>query len=482
MTNCIFWLMTYYVALSACKLSMFCVEQYRANIAEKKAADVTQRPLQSLEPHSPTGSDSPPPWDSVATSVIIVKKKDEEKDSGSDSRDASPGGESGSPSASDTPKKSGKWSMVTSQYPSIVSFLLIFAVGAPVAAGTGDSRFLDGCFIWFFWISAVRGQRCFKQSKFFPKNPRCKSAVSTLLNPVLITVLFMLAYTRAKASALGVAVSWVLDEFSQGSPLYAIWTAGATGNRLDNNRASYFGAGDLALSILEVGILIWGFKLFECRRQLFSAAGIVTVVISIAVAAANVYLSVLLGVVCNLDAPEALAFAARSTTLALAKPAIEAVGGNVPANAGLVVANGILGQVLYPFALPCMGIKKEADATQPQGSAAEGRALLNKDTADATKPDSPPRSPIIESTPDLSPPTPIAFENDPDDAITIAAGIAIGINGAAMGVAYLVENKSRAAPYAALAMTIFGVFTVVFTTVQPFTAALIALARKSIHA
>ncbi len=38
---------------------------------------------------------------------------------------------------------------------------------------------------------------------------------------------------------------------------------------------------------------------------------------------------------------------------------------------------------------------------------------------------------------------------------------------AAMGTAYLYEDGSRAAPYAALSMTMFGVMTVVFTSIRP---------------
>jgi putative effector of murein hydrolase len=65
-----------------------------------------------------------------------------------------------------------------------------------------------------------------------------------------------------------------------------------------------------------------------------------------------------------------------------------------------------------------------------------------------------------------------------DTCITIAAGTAIGINGAAMGVSYLYERKSRAAPYAALSMTAFGVMTVVFSSVEPFRGALVKAASR----
>lgn len=467
LTNVVFWLLIFYVSLWTLKGTMFLVDLIKARIEAKRSADATQRPLQTPEPPSPIELTTPARWDAVRTEFDLDKNKNDEEPT--DSKASS--GLDGSDNTSDESSYSLRninWLRIATQYPSVLSFFLIFAVGAPIAAGTGDSRALDGFATWFFWISAVRGQRLFKQSKLFPKNPRYKSAISTLLNPVLMTVFLLLAYTRAKASALGVSVKWVLDEFSQGSPLYELWTAGVTGEVIRTNPTSYFGAGDLALSILEVGILIWGFKLYECRRQLFSTAGIVTVLISAIAAATNVFVCVLLGVALKIKAPEALAFAARSTTLALAKPAIEAVGGNVPANAGLVVANGILGQLIYPFALSRIGVKKKADAKDvEQKNEAEAKALLNQGPAEADRAVSPT-------------PSPTATKDEADDAVTIAAGIAIGINGAAMGVAYLVENRSRAAPYAALAMTIFGVFTVVFTSVEPFKMAVIGLANLDV--
>lgn len=377
--------------------------------------------------------------------------------------------DSGIASLKSEEKQPVSWHKVALQYPSILSFVLMLAVGAPITAGTGDSRALDAFGMWLFWISAVRGQRLFKQSKLLRIAPHWKSAIATLLNPVLVTVLLMLAYTRAKAAASSLSVSEVLDEFSQGTPVYALWTAGASSGKTDSAPTLFFGAGDLALSILEVGILIWGFKLYECRRQLFSSAGVVTIMVSIAAAAANVYLCVIFGVLVQLKTPEALAFAARSTTLALAKPATEAVGGNVPANAGLVVANGILGQLLYPFILARMGVKEDMDPTKmEQGDKAEQKGLL---------PDAQGNVDDQCSTPQSLPFPP----EKADDVVTIAAGISIGVNGAAMGVAYLVENKSRAAPYAALAMTVFGVFTVVFTTMEPFTNGVISLAEYQVY-
>ena len=440
----------------------------KAKNAAKGEADTTQRPLQDREPPSPTENDPQSFWDSSPTSFTLFEER-KTSNRRHETSDRSSPEDTGIASLESGEKHSVSWHKVALQYPSILAFVLMLAVGVPIAAVTGDSRALDVFGMWLFWISAVRGQRLFKQSKLLRTAPHWKSAISTLMNPVLVTVFLMLAYTRVKSAASGVSVSEVLDEFSQGTPAYALWTAGASGDKTESSQTSYFGAGDLALSILEVGILIWGFKLYECRRQLFSGAGVVTILVSIAAAAANVYLCVIFGVLVQLKTPEALAFAARSTTLALAKPATEAVGGNVPANAGLVVANGILGQLLYPFILARMGVKEDVAPTKlGQGDKGEQKILLPDGQGNVDDQCSPPQTPPV-------PP------EEADDAITIAAGISIGVNGAALGVAYLVENKSRAAPYAALAMTVFGVFTVVFTTMEPFTNGVINLAEYQVY-
>ena len=347
------------------------------------------------------------------------------------------------------------WAKLATYYPLLVSFSFAMSIGVPIASTNHDMRALDGFMLWFIWVLTVKTQRWFKGSGLCSQYPRLKGALATMLNPVLMTTLIATAYTRIRSAIYGNDLPRVLLEFSRGTPLYAIWTSSITGNAMPNNPDHYFGAGDLALSVLECGILIWGFKLCECRHQLFSLSGLLTVLISIAAAAGNVFLCVLCGHTMGLDMPEALAFAARSTTLALAKPAIEAVGGNTVVNAALVVSNGILGQLLYPFVLAKMNVENDSEQ-----AASDTVASSTSQGVD------------VQAT----------GENERDEAkrydspTTIAAGIAIGINGAAMGVAYLYETKSRAAPYAALSMTVFGVITVVFTTVDPFKSTVIALA------
>ena len=356
-------------------------------------------------------------------------------------------------------KKAAIRAQLVVQFPVIVSLVGFFLIGAPVAAATGETRILDGFAVWNTWIMAIKTQRLFKTSALCSDYPRTKNAVKTLMNPVLITTLVLVAYTRAKAAVVGgYDITKILETFSSRTPIYSLWTARVTGDTIPSNPDLQFGAGDAALSILEVGILIWGFKLFECRRQLFSMAGLFTVLISIWAASLNVFLGVILSRWFGLNEPEALAFAARSTTLALAKPAIEAMNGNLAVNAALVVSNGILGQLVYPYVLDRMGVKKDVDVpTVTQASSSDDTQNSQDDQGTPTNQG--------RETPE-----------ETDDAMTIAAGMAIGINGAAMGVAYLYETKSRAAPYAALSMTVFGVMTVVFTTVEPFKSATMAMA------
>lgn len=344
----------------------------------------------------------------------------------------------------------------------IVPLAGTFVFGIPFAAVQNEHRPLDIFVLWFLWIGTVKCQRWLKQMASRSINKRRHLTVlTTLTNPVLFTTLLMLAYTRAEAAVMAGqdGLSSILHMFSSGTPLYALWTALAKGQVLPQNPSSWFGAGDVALSALECGIVIWGFKLFECRRQLVGLSGLCTVILCVAAAAANVFLSVLLAKASGLGPHEALAFAARNTTLALSRPSMETIGGNKVVNAALVVSNGILGQLLYPFIIDKVTCSRLSFA-------------LNKTTAEPEG--------LVEGS--SSSEMTLCFDGDKmpserDGIMTVATGVTIGINGAAMGVSYLYENKSRSAPYAALAMTVYGVMTVVFTTVGPFKALVESLAH-----
>ncbi|TDZ40707.1 hypothetical protein CTRI78_v010174 [Colletotrichum trifolii] len=322
---------------------------------------------------------------------------------------------------------------MTVLYPIVLSGFLFLAVGLPVFVASGDDRLLDGCMLWFAWISTTRLQRAFARSKFLVESPSFKRTITTLLNPVVFTTLAMLAYTRAKSAATGEDVDEISYKFSCGTSLSGIWTEMALEPGSFRPGDYWFGAGDAAVSLLECGIVVWGFKLFECRHQLHSCQGLFVVVVSFFMAGVNVFLSVLLSIAMGLRTPEAYAFATRSTTLALSRPATLVLGGNTVVNAALVVSNGVLAQLILPFLLPKLKIDTHAGDDKEKGS---------------------------------------------DSAVTVAAGMAVGINGAAMGVSYLYDIKSRAASYAALSMTVFGVMTVVFAAVEPFSMLLTELVSR----
>ncbi|KAH7162159.1 hypothetical protein B0J13DRAFT_2458 [Dactylonectria estremocensis] len=357
---------------------------------------------------------------------------------------------------------SSTWNTSMSYFPLLASFFSIFLVGFPTAFLSKDDRVLDGCVLWFVWATTLRLQRNFKRSPWFSSRTKMKNATVTIMNPVLITTLLMTSYIRAKAYACDPdSLHDILHKFSSGTPLYALWSSAVTSIPLPAVTPAWFGAGDAALSVLECGILIWGFKLYECQRQLFSCAGALTILISVAAAAGNVFLSALSAQTLGLAESEALAFAARSTTLALAKPAMAAVSGNLGVNAALVVSNGILGQLLYPVVLDKLGVKGTRDGVSSQG----GVNPLASEESEGTLQDRGPNSRGHDLV-------------SADDPVAIAAGVAIGINGAVMGVSYLYETRSRAAPYAALSMSVFGVMTVMFTTVEPFKGVLQGLANR----
>ncbi|KAM3540599.1 hypothetical protein ARSEF1564_006468 [Beauveria bassiana] len=345
------------------------------------------------------------------------------------------------------------WYWICELWPVALSLLAGITVGLPIAVAIGDPRIADGCALWFFWIGSVTLQRVMKQqAKNHERAPRTLGILATLANPVMFTILLMMAYTRAKAYSMSINISEVLYKLSSGLQLYTVWTLGA--EQRPEFGHHWFGAGDAALSMLGCGFVVWGFKLFECRRQLFSASGIVTIFVSMVVAVGNVFLGTYAGLLMGLDRPEALACAARMTTLALAIPAMKNVGGNTSLTVALMITNGILGQLVYPQSL--------------DGTKSGHNQLKRKTSTDSCE---------STETVMLSPAVLPADEGDDqeDNTDTVAAGIAIGINGAAMGVAYLYEHKSRSAPYAALAMTTYSVATVIFIAIRPFKDALLRL-------
>ena len=464
-----------------------------------------------------------------------------------------------------------------------VSLVGIPLVGVPVAAATNNDAALDSFVLFALWTGMLAAQAAVKQTgsgRLTRLTPAARNVLSTLLNAVLWSSLGTIAYLAAKAAARHRSLDDSLAVFSTSTTLADVIRP-APGS-VHVGKPKYIGAGDVASSILNAGIVSWGLKLFECRNQLLSRAGITTLVVGAIIAVGNIVCGPFL-VHCMHLAPPAkvLSFAARSVTLALAGPAMKNLGGDVGLNAAMVVFNGIVFQVamglgLYRWAgvklaqaadsftaasaawmahrrrvcsagphtqpgpASASGSESDSDiepgADRPSNSPVSSRRApqsnldlelgldldldLDLDTIHARSPSAMSSASSSSSASDdaikkeaiqvpgstvngqsaadhgtavlaLSPSyssrhdafvghmrgggdaggeSASLFSSKPDSASTVSAGMTIGINAAAMGTAYLYEDGSRSAPYAALAMTVFGVMTVVFTSIQPLAA------------
>ncbi|VUC21981.1 unnamed protein product [Clonostachys rosea] len=380
--------------------------------------------------------------------------------------------------------KSPLWDSAVASYPIVLPALLALVVGTPIAAKLRDHRALDVCILLCLWSTSVMSQRGFKASPFFPGSPRTKRTLTTIMNPVLLTTLLMIGYTRSKAAATyNMSLGALLHQFSFGTPLYAIWTSAVKNTVLTANPRRQIGAGDAALAFLECGIVVWGFKLYENRRQVFSLNGLLITILATLAAAFNVFMGVRVAHLVGLDPTEALAFAARCTTLALARPIMASLQGNAAVNAALVVTNGILGQLMCPYLVGLVDAKKRSETvanqessgyTSPQENSAEASSAGPQSTLmTMPKPQDEPESPTTPTTPTIRLGDQDAVDNYP---ATTALNFTIGANAAAMGVAYLLEIKSPAAAFGVLSMIVYGVMTVVFATVEPMRSAVISLA------
>ncbi|KAJ4391031.1 hypothetical protein N0V93_004644 [Gnomoniopsis smithogilvyi] len=322
---------------------------------------------------------------------------------------------------------------------------------------------LDVGFLFTVWLTFASAQTRLKQRllqhQSRPQHMKVLTAITTLLNPVLWTSLALLCFGLAKAHI----------------------------------RAPTFGAGDLATSILNAGIVSWGLKLFEYRAALLSRGGLTVLLTSAIAAALNVVAWPLLASrALGVQPPaSALSFAARSVTIALGGPAVARLGGDAGVNAVGVVVNGIVFQLVagcfvggesfcgriarwrakcgahvqraslrwrWPGTSTAFDEEK-AHTTEALRQPAGCRHV--RYSSDVTHLDDGRRTPT--SSGPFS--EPVAIEDD--DVRMVAGGATIGINAAAMGTSHLYEQASGAAAYSALAMTVFGVFTVLFTVPSP---------------
>ncbi|KAH8898361.1 hypothetical protein GQ53DRAFT_678533 [Thozetella sp. PMI_491] len=311
-------------------------------------------------------------------------------------------------------------------------------VGLPLRLVVGTAVVFETFLLFSIWLSALSVQA---EAKTWPRLPRwLRILLGGALNAVLWTSLAMMAYVFAEERRSGQTTEEVLRSLQTNTTvsdllLSYIRTPNPDSGVDDGDPSSHapltMGAGDIALAILNTGLVAWGLKLYEHRRQIFSCGGATVTLVSSIIAVGNVFSGPLLARAVGLrPASRELAFSARSVTIALGSPAVTQLGGDLSLNAAMVVVSGILFQ---------MGLELGLGGWFERLTRRLGRDSLPMWLA--AKSDGAPRA--------------------------VAAGVTIGINSAAMGTAYLYEAKSEAAPYSTLAMTIFGVMTVVLCTIRP---------------
>ncbi|CAI4217613.1 unnamed protein product [Parascedosporium putredinis] len=321
----------------------------------------------------------------------------------------------------------------------ILSALVLLLIGIPMATLAQDERVLDACSLCLAWTLAIAAQQRLKSLRLATIPPAYVSVIATIVNPVLVTAGITAGYVRLKAQASGTDLSKVLTTFCGGTTLAKLLIRWTTRASYEDDAISPFGAGDLALSLLECGIVVWGFKLYECRQQLFSRVGAVVALLSGVLAGLCAIISVVLARAVGLAPHVALAFTARSSTLALAKPSTASLGGDLAVNAGVVVGNGILGQLIAPlliakFRIPDHPVEDQSRVMDGSGSGSN-EPEIDDDDDDGNE--------SARASADKMSGT---HEVQRDSALDVAVGAAIGVNGAAMGVAYLYDRRSRVAP------------------------------------
>ncbi|KAK4155766.1 hypothetical protein C8A00DRAFT_13240 [Chaetomidium leptoderma] len=330
----------------------------------------------------------------------------------------------------------------------LLSWLLTLTLGLPLRYCSQYDVPLATFLLSSIWLTTLAIQTTIKTTPH-PLHPWVRTLLAGLSNAVLWTSLAMTAYVFTDAAISHRPLPTMLATLQTHTPLSTLLLLHHTTTTTDSAApAPTMAAGDLAITLLNSGLVAWGFKLYEYRTQLVSRAGLTVCSVSAALALGNVACGPLLASSAALGvAPRsaALAFAARSVTIALANPVMVVLGGDAGLNAAMVVGSGIVYQMGMGFGV---------------GRWLEGRVF---DTGTRAQTQTQPREGHGHSA-EMAAVTAQQRANDPR---VVAAGVTVGVNAAAMGTAYLYEAQSDAAPHAALSMIALGTMTVVFSSIPP---------------
>ncbi|KAI1803527.1 hypothetical protein F4811DRAFT_553757 [Daldinia bambusicola] len=321
-----------------------------------------------------------------------------------------------------------------------ICIFLVAIVGIPVYFATKYEVPFEALCFTLFWILSVHLQRSLKSSYSLLRHPRLRSFVVIFANPVLATWAIGTAYLWIKTAYKEQSIDVTITEFHRHHTLSGGILAIIEGGKISSN----IGAGDLSGPILDAGIICMGFKMFEYRKELWKSIHTVFATCAL-LAVANIFLNVMLARAVGLQPADALAFAARSVTIALGAPAVQNLGGSTVLMSALVIFGGVIFQMggnwLFSiFQIDDCECQQKSDASRRSTTVATGFT-----------------EPCDESETQKR----IARM----DNMVVAAGVTVGINAAAMGTAHLIERHSRATAYSALSMTVFGAMTVALTAV-----------------
>ncbi|KAL1887526.1 hypothetical protein Cpir12675_006512 [Ceratocystis pirilliformis] len=220
------------------------------------------------------------------------------------------------------------------------------------------------------------------------------------LHPVLISALFTVLTIWAFGAMRGLSLTKSLHSYKTGANYLALWESGA-------GALPKPGAGDIFSTVLDASIVALALPMYQYRRELrehFVAITVPNVVMSISSLFAYPYICSAVGI----QAERALAFSARSLTLALALPAVANLGGDSYTIAAVAIMSGIIGVLT-------------------------GNKIL-------------------------------AWLKIPEDDY-VTRGVTLGANSSALATAMLLRSDPRAAALSSLSMSLFGAITVLFTSI-----------------
>ncbi|KAK3681614.1 hypothetical protein B0T22DRAFT_494639 [Podospora appendiculata] len=373
----------------------------------------------------------------------------------------------------------------------LLCWLATLTIGLPLRYTNSNDPVLATTLLFSIWFTTLAIHASIKTNRTNLK-PWLRTLLSGLFNAVLWTSLAMIAYVFIDGAISNRPLPAMLDTLQTNSTLLSLLT---------NANPRGPAAGDIALAILNAGLVSWGLKLYEYRRQLLSRAGVTVFLVSSLLALANLVFGPLLAATVGLGpAARDLAFAARSVTLALGSPVMAMLDGDAGLNAAMVVVSGIVFQMGLGFGAgawlerrvvaACMILRDRREMRVGSGggvlvttTTTTVVTTVGGDVVDSSPPIAVAVVPVkggddLEAQNGRPAPQSIPGANGADsnghngsekinDPISVAAGVTVGINAAAMGTAYLYEAKSEAAPYSALSMIALGVMTVAFAAIKP---------------